>query len=178
MVAAVFAAATLIGLSGAVGATPVQDVPLVDLSASNPAAVHHADGSWTVPIHRSPREPADQPRVPVGFCRGTYIDPEIVARGAGTAVHFAVKYFCSRPVEYSARTGVDSFYDEVPGGPVISHGGGVASGGGVSQNPYVEGFSPPCRTNQNSGWEPWDDSVVRGQKHSGRGKRVTIGCRV
>lgn len=30
----------------------------------------------------------------------------------------------------------------------------------VSQNPYVEGFSPPCRNNLNSGWEPFDDSKI------------------
>lgn len=150
--------------------TPNQP-PYVDLSASSPLAVHKSDGSWTIPLRGV--APTD-----TGFCRGTYINPEIVARGRGTAVHYGAKFFCTEPVSYSITTGVTNLYDEKPTGPVISHAGGQVTRGGLSPTPYVEGFSPPCRNNTNSGWLPYDDSTLHGEKHSGVGTLTTVGCRV
>jgi hypothetical protein len=149
------------------------ELPRVVLSEHSPEAVHYPDGSWAIPI----RAPGNQ-AAPGFVCRGTYINPEIVARGQGTAVHFAAKYFCNRPVSYSVTTGVVSFHEDTPRGPVVPHPAGQASRQGVSQTPYVEGFSPPCKNNLNSGWEPYDHSRIEGDAHDGRGRRVTVGCRV
>ena len=169
-ISAMGAAVTAVLISTAPPSDSTSQVPYINLSASSPLAVHHADGSWTVPIPGL--APAD-----TGFCRGTYINPEIVARGRGTAVHYAAKFFCTQPVEYSITTGVTNLYDEKPIGPVISHAGGQITRGGLSPTPYVEGFTP-CRNNMNSGWLPYDDSTIHGEKHSGVGKLVTVGCRV
>jgi len=116
------------------------------------------------------------------FCTGDYVDPEIVARGAGTAVHYAIKFQCSDPVNYSIQLGVDDFYDAGPGpgNPVTRHAGGLGvERHGVSAEPYAEGFSTPCVNNQNSGWEIFDRSNLGDQqKHDDRSDRVTVGCRV
>lgn len=94
-------------------------------------------------------------------------------------MHFAAKFFCTRPVSYSVTTGVMNWYEISREGPVTGRPGGQASRGGVSQNPYVEGFSPPCRTNQNSGWEPWHQSSVNGGAwQRDQGRRITVGCRM
>lgn len=153
------------------------EVPHVELSEFSPNAIRYPDGSWAVPIPSGgsravPGQPAEF------LCRGTYINPEIVARGRGTAVHFAAKFFCNRPVGYSVTVGVTDFYEETPSGPVVAHPGGQITRGGLSQTPYVEGFSPPCKNNLNSGWEPYDNSKIEGDAHNGRGNRVTVGCRV
>ncbi|MGQ0575847.1 MAG: hypothetical protein ACT4RN_16830 [Pseudonocardia sp.] len=164
-----------VAATGCADRAEAAELPHVVLSEFAPEAVHHPDGSWSIPIRpRDTQAALAQP----GACRGTYINPEIVARGNGTAVHFGTKYFCTSPVSYTITTGVDSYHEDTPTGPVVSHPGGQATGGGVSQNPYVEGFSPPCKNNLNSGWEPYDDSNVNNAPHIGRGNRVTVGCRV
>lgn len=165
-----------VAATGCADQAAATELPHVLLSESSPEAIHNPDGSWSIPIR--PRGTQAALAQPVGACRGTYINPEIVARGNGTAVHFGTKYFCTSPVSYSITTGVDNFYEDAQGGPVVPHPGGQAGGGGVSQNPYVEGFSPPCKNNLNSGWEPYDDSKVNDGPHTGRGNRVTVGCRV
>ncbi len=166
-----------VGLTGGADRAIAAELPHVVLSASSPDAIHYPDGSWVIPI--KPAGGQTTPGQPAGFlCRGTYIDPEIVARGRGTAVHFAAKFFCNRPVSYSVTVGVTNFYEETPNGPVVAHAGGQITGGGVSQTPYVEGFSPPCKNNRNSGWQPYDRSKIEVDAHNGRGTRVTVGCRV
>lgn len=146
----------------------------VILSPTAPGVIHHPDGSWIVPLN-SMNSATEMD----GGCRGTYIDPSIVARGNGTAVHFGVKYFCTEPVEYTVEAGVEDYYEEAPGGPVLGHlGADPVTRSGVSQQPFADGYSYPCRNNQNSGWEPYDFSTVHGQHHNGNGTRVTVGCRV
>ena len=146
----------------------------VDLSRSSPNAVVHRDGSWTVTA----------PGAIFGqiFCTGDYIDPEIVARGLGTAVHYAIKFQCSDPVSFGIQLGVEDFYDvgPGPGNPVTRHAGGPGvERHGISAEPYAEGFSSPCINNQNSGWEIFDRSTLGDQqKHNDRSDRVTVGCRV
>lgn len=166
-----------ISLTGGADQAIAGELPHVVLSASSPEAIHYPDGSWVIPIRTTTARTV--PGQPAGFlCRGTYINPEIVARGRGTAVHFAAKFFCNRPVSYTVTVGVTNFYEETPEGPVIPHAGGQVSGSGVSQNPYVEGFSPPCKNNRNSGWQPYDRSKIEVDAHNGHGNRVTVGCRV
>lgn len=175
--AAVVALSLGIGLTGGADSASASELPHVVLSASSPDAIHFPDGSWVIPI-KSPRS-RTLPGQPAGFlCRGTYIDPEIVARGRGTAVHFAAKFFCNRPVSYTVTVGVTNFYEETPDGPVVAHPGGLVTGSGLSQQPYVEGFSPPCKNNRNSGWQPYDRSKIEVDAHNGGGTRVTVGCRV
>lgn len=155
-------------------ASPQSGPAHVDLSPTAPGTIHHTDGSWTVPIPSARRAPAV-----TGGCRGTYIDPSIVARGNGTAVHFGVKYFCTEPVEYSVQAGVEDWYEETPDGSVLGHlGADPVTRSGVSQQPFVDGYSYPCKNNQNSGWQPYDFSTIHGQQHNGDGTRVTVGCRV
>jgi len=162
-----------------VGAPPSADsVPFVYLTATSSAATHYRDGSWSIAVMRPAGWRGNLSPQAVGLCRGTFINPEIVARGSGTAVHFATKYFCSAPVAFTITTGVNSWYEESPTGSVTSHPGGSATGGGISPNPYVEGFSPPCKNNQNSGWQPWERAKLNDGEASNSGTRITVGCRV
>ncbi len=155
------------------------ELPFVELSESSPAAVHHSDGSWTIPVVAPASvRGGDKRQQPVGVCKGSAIDPEIVARSPGTAVHFATKYFCTGVVQWTIRTGVTNWYDETIDGPVLPHPGGETVAHGVGQQAYAEGFSPPCRTNQNSGWEPWDESQFGNGHAKHSGKRITVGCRM
>jgi len=154
--------------------------PYVDLAYSAPDAVVNKDGSWTVKV-QSPNAIFGQIA-----CTGNYVAPEIATRGASTAVHYGIKFFCTDPVQYSIRIGLDDFYETGPGA-----GGAVArrsaSGnprayeerGGVSPQPFLDGFSRPCVNNQNSGFEIWDQSTLgASEKHNARSARTTVGCRV
>jgi hypothetical protein len=115
-------------------------------------------------------------------CSGNYVDPEIVARGAGTAVHYGIKFLCTDPASYSIQIGVDDHYEPSPGpaGRIVRHNGGrEAARTGLPAQPFAEGFSDPCINNSNSGWEVWDDSSLGdNQKPRATGKRVTVGYRV
>lgn len=183
LAAAAAAAATVSGSPAWSPASSATAATVVDLSPSTPGAIRHADGSWTVLVPPSARRPVEPGAIarPI-VCSGNYVDPEITVRRGGTAVHYGVKFFCTDPVSYSIRLGVDNYYDTDPGpgGKVLRHTGGPeVSRGGVSANPFAEGFSTPCVGNDNSGWQVWDDaSLGDNQKHRDRGKRVTVGCRV
>lgn len=168
-------ACVLVAVSPAPATAAAPAVPHVVLSPNAPGVVHHPDGSWTVPIGAAG---PGQPRLP-GGCQGTYINPSIVARGNGTAVHFGVKYICTEPVEYTVQAGVEDWYDEAPGGPVLGHlGADPQTRTGVSMQPFVDGYSYPCKNNANSGWQPYDFSTIHGEQHNGDGYRTTVGCRV
>lgn len=106
-----------VAATGCADQAAATELPHVLLSESSPEAIHNPDGSWSIPIR--PRGTQAALAQPVGACRGTYINPEIVARGNGTAVHFGTKYFCTSPVSYSITTGVDNFYEDAQGGPVV-----------------------------------------------------------
>lgn len=143
------------------------DIPKARLALDNPEISFQSAGTWTIPIHHATdRGPSD-----VGACRGTYLNPSIVAVGTATAVHYGVKFFCTEPVEYDILAGV---YYKVHEGE--EEDAGSTEGHGVSQQPFVEGHSFLCSNNNNGGWIPYDFSTVHGLKHSGQGNQVTVGC--
>lgn len=170
----------------------VSDLPYVDLSYSAPGAIHHGDGSWTVTAKARKLQGGA-----VG-CTGNYILPEIVTRGNGTAVHYGVKFFCTSPVQFSIKVGLDNVvYPPMPAGALPPTGPPppvrapaserfpvmYETAGGVSAEPFKDGFSRPCIDNKNSGFEVWDQSTLGGSAsgnvidHNERSATTVVGCR-
>jgi hypothetical protein len=121
-VALLMCALTLAISAGAAQGAPrdlLAELPYVELSEASPLAVHYPDRTWAIRFTARSQTAGSGRTQGAGVCRETFINPEIGARGRGTAVHFATKYFCTAPVRYSNTTGVNRTYESFPSGPVV-----------------------------------------------------------
>lgn len=170
LLGAVVASATTSAPGNATALDQPGRIAKVDLSFANSDIVFTDATHWTVPI-RPVR--GSQP----GACRGEYVVPEITAGpGNGTSVRYGVKYFCTEPVQYTIVIGV---YELDSQSKATANRARVdqRNSSGVSQNPHLEGNTPPCRSNRNSGWLPWDTTNIKGQTKTAEAQVVTtVGC--
>lgn len=115
-----------------------------------------------------------------GACEGNIIDPTIVSRGNGTAVHYGLKFNRTEPVPYTLDVRSMDKYEDVPGGPLIGRlGGDPVQRSGVDFAPFVEAWSFPCLNNLNSGWIITGYPSIRGQQLPAKqSPMITVGCRV